>query len=113
MKVAGLLQETLSGIFQKHGPDFYGNAFVTITGVDVTADLLIAKVYLSIFNVTDKQKVLDEIKLQTNEIRKHLGNQLRHHLRRIPELLFYLDESLENALRIQELLREAEKKTNS
>ena len=105
-KVSSLIQETLSEIFQIHGASYYGRAFVTITEVEVTPDLLTAKIHLSIYNVKDKEKSLDEIKSQVNEIRRHLGNKMRHHLRRIPELLFYLDESLDNALRINELLKE-------
>lgn len=104
-KVSSLLQETLSEIFQVHGSSYYGRAFVTITEVQMTPDLLVAKIYLSIYNVKDKEKALDEIKAQTHEIRRHLGNKMRHHLRRIPELLFYLDESLDNAIRVNELLR--------
>ena len=108
-KVNSLLQETLSEIFQKHGVSLYGRAFVTITEVRITPDLLIAKIYISIYNVTDKESTLDVIKSNTHEIRRHLGNTMRHHLRKIPELLFYLDESLENALRINELLKDTGK----
>jgi ribosome-binding factor A len=108
-KVSSLLLETLSEIFQIHGPSYYGRAFVTITGVEMTPDLLTAKIYLSIYNVKNKEGTLDEIKSQAHEIRRHLGNKMRHHLRRIPELLFYLDESLENALRINELLKDIDK----
>jgi len=108
-KVSSLLQETLSEIFQVHGASYYGRAFVTITEIQMTPDLLVAKIYLSIFNVKDKEKALDEIKAQAHEIRRHLGNKMRHHLRRIPELLFYLDESLDNAIRVNELLRGIEK----
>ena len=108
-KVSSLIQETLSEIFQVHGASLYGRAFVTITEVEVTPDLLTAKIYLSIYNVKDKVKSLDEIKTQAHEIRRHLGNKMRHHLRRIPELLFYLDESLDNALRINELLKDIDK----
>lgn len=108
-QVGSLLQEAMSEIFQVHGASYYGRAFVTITEVKMTPDLLVAKFYLSIFNVQDKQKTIDEIKSQAHEIRRHLGNKMRHHLRRIPELLFYLDESLDNALRINELLRGIEK----
>ena len=108
-KVGSLLKETLSEIFQVHGASYYGRAFVTITEVAVTPDLLTAKIYVSVYNVKEKEKTLDEIKSQAHEIRRHLGNKLRFHLRRIPELLFYLDESLDNALRINELLKGMEK----
>ncbi len=103
------MKETLSEIFQVHGASYYGRAFVTITEVQMTPDLLVAKIYLSIFNAKDKEKSLEEIKAQAHEIRRHLGNKMRHHLRRIPELLFYLDESLDNAIRVNELLRDIDK----
>ncbi len=108
-KISSLLQETLSEIFQIHGATYYGRAFVTITEVEITPDLLVAKVYLSIFNVKDKEESLAAIKAETHEIRRHLGNKMRHHFRRIPELLFYLDESLDNALRMNELLKDVKK----
>ncbi len=108
-KVAGLISESLNEIFQKHGISYYSNAFVTITEVTLSPDLLVAKVYVSIYNVPDKQKSLNDLVSNTNEIRKHLGNQLRFHLRRIPELLFFLDESIENAIRINELLKDIKK----
>ena len=108
-KVNSLLQETLSEIFQKYGPEFFGSAFVTITEVSITPDLLTAKIFISIFNVKDKDAVIDQIRSHTHEIRKRVGNKMRHHLRRIPELLFYLDESLDNAIRIEELLKDIKK----
>jgi ribosome-binding factor A len=104
-KVGSLIQEELSGVFQKHGATYYGSAFVTITGVEVSPDLLVAKIYLSIYNVKDKNKALDAIIDNTHEIRRQLGNKMRFHLRRIPELIFYLDESIENAIRVNELLK--------
>lgn len=104
-KVSSLIQEELSGIFQRHGSTYYGNAFVTITSVEVSPDLLVTKIFLSIYNVTDKKKTLDMIISHTHEIRRQLGNKMRFHLRRIPELLFYLDDSIENAMRVTELLK--------
>ena len=104
-KVARLIQETLSEIFQRNGANFFGKAFVTITEVRVTLDLLVAKVYLSIYNVDDKQEYVDLISTHHNEIRGQLGAKLKNQLRRIPELLFYLDNTLDEALRIEELLK--------
>lgn len=108
-KVGSLIQEELSGIFQRHGSTYYGSAFVTITGVEVSPDLLVAKIFLSIYNVSDKEKTLDAIISSTHEIRRQLGNKMRFDLRRIPELLFYLDDSIENAMRVNELLRQVSK----
>ena len=108
-KVSSLIQEELSGIFQKHGATYYGSAFVTITGVEVSPDLLVVKVFLSVYNVKAKEKTLEAIISNTHEIRRHLGNKMRFHLRRIPELLFYLDETIENAMRVNELLKGIDK----
>lgn len=104
-KVSSLIQEELSGIFQKHGPTYYGSAFVTITSIEMSPDLLVAKIYLSIYNVQDKEKTLDSIISHGHEIRRQLGNKMRFDLRRIPELIFYLDDSIENAIRVNELLK--------
>lgn len=104
-KVSSLIQEELSGIFQKHGATYYGSAFVTITSIEMSPDLLVAKIYLSIYNVKDKEKTLDSIISQAHEIRRQLGNKMRFDLRRIPELIFYLDDSIENAIRVNELLK--------
>ena len=112
-KVSSLIQEELSGIFQKHGATYYGSAFVTITGVEVSPDLLVTKIFLSIYNVKDKEKTLDTIISNTHEIRRHLGNKMRFHLRRIPELLFYIDDSIENAMRVNELLNKVNKDSES
>jgi len=108
-KIGSSLKEALSEIFQIHGATFYGRAFVTITDVEMTPDLLVFRIYLSIYNVKEKEKALEEIKSHAHEIRRHLGNKMRNNLRRIPELLFYLDESLDNALRINELLKGIDK----
>ncbi|MDZ4844178.1 MAG: 30S ribosome-binding factor RbfA [Chitinophagales bacterium] len=108
-KVSSLIQEELSEIFQRHGSTYYHNAFVTITGVEISPDLLVAKIHLSIFNVKDKEKSLEDIRSNTHEIRRHLGNKMRFHLRRIPELLFFIDDSIENAMRVNELLKGIDK----
>lgn len=108
-KVAQLIQETLSEIFQKYGSRFYHQAFVTITEVSITPDLLVAKVYISVYNVEGKQKIIDSITLHVSEIRKYLGMKVRHQLRRVPELNFYLDTTLDEALKIETLLKEIKK----
>lgn len=112
-KVSSLIQEELSGIFQRHGSNYYGSAFVTITGVEVSPDLLVVKIFLSIYNVKEKEKTLDSIISSSNEIRRQLGNKMRFHLRRIPELLFYIDDSIENAMRVNELLNKVNKDSES
>jgi len=84
----------------------FGSALVTISRVYVTPDLLIARVYVSIYNVKDTDEVFGLIEFQKKEIRKLLGNRLRHQLRRIPELEFYKDDSLDEVYRLEKLLKD-------
>jgi len=76
---------------------------LTVTHVDLTRDLRIAKVYLSFLNPSaPKEEVLGELLRHRKEIRYHLGNELR--AKYVPELRFYLDESVEYSSRIQAII---------
>lgn len=107
-----LLQKEMGELFQREGYNFYGKAFVTVTGVKVSPDLGIARVYLSIFGVKDSQATLDQIESHTKQIRHHLGNSIRHQARIIPELRFFLDDSLDQVDKIEKLLRDSRSKEN-
>jgi ribosome-binding factor A len=71
----------------------------------VSPDLAVAKVYLSFMAVKDKEALLEHVKAQVKEIRKLLAVKTRNQLRVIPELIFYIDDSLDYAERIDELLK--------
>jgi ribosome-binding factor A len=105
-KVARLLQKELAEIFQREARGMFGGAFITITQVQVSPDLSVAKIYLSVMAVKDKQAFLEELKKHVSEIRKHLGLRVKHQLRIVPELVFYIDDSLDYADRIDKLLRQ-------
>lgn len=77
---------------------------ITVTQTRVSPDLGIAKVYLSIFAVDDKQAVVDAIKERAWEVRKYLAKE-RNELRVVPELHFYIDDSLDQIERIEDLLK--------
>jgi len=77
---------------------------VTVTKVNVTKDMSIARVYLSLFNSPDKEQLIEYIRNKTKEIRRILGNRTRNQLRRIPELEFYEDDSLDYIENIEKLL---------
>ena len=109
-KYSKLIQKEIGEIFQRNGRDFYGKAFVTVTNVRVSPDLGIAKVYISMFGVPDGKKVIEEISSHTKEIRKHLGNKIRHQARIIPELKFFLDDSLDYVEKIEKLLKDSQNK---
>ena len=101
-----VIQRELSAIFQKQGFAIWKNALVTITSVVVTPDLSIARAYLSIYNTKEKEAVLEELQNHTNEIRNLLGKALRNHLRRIPELEFFLDDTLDEVFKMEQIFKD-------
>jgi ribosome-binding factor A len=105
-KYGRLIQKEISDIFLHDGFSIYGKAFVTVTMARVSPDLGIAKIYLSIFGVKDTKAVMDQIELHHKEIRKKLGASIRHQARIIPELKFFLDDSLDYVDKIEKLLKE-------
>lgn len=104
-KVAGVLQRDLSEIFQLEGKSIFNGAFITVTQVRVTPDLGLAKVYLSIFNPGEKGDALELIRSKSAYIRGKLGQRIKNQLRHVPELNFYLDDSLDYAEKIDDLLK--------
>ncbi len=103
-KVSKVYQQELGVYFQRNGTSFAKGGMITVTVVRVSPDLGVAKVYLSIFAVDDKEAVLKEIKDRDWEVRKYLASQ-RPEMRVVPELHFYIDDSLDHIERIDELLK--------
>lgn len=103
-KISKLLQKDLSVIFREQAVQFEG-AMITVTKVYITKDLSISKVFLSIFAVKDKTALLEKIKQHSSEIRYILGKRIKNQLRIIPELQFYLDDSLDYLENIEEILK--------
>lgn len=105
LKVSRLIQKELGDIFQKETRTLFGKALITVTQVRVSPDLSVAKVYVSLFNVPDTKVLLKQIQENTKDIRMKLSDRIRKQVRIIPNLVFYLDDSLDYALRIDELLK--------
>jgi ribosome-binding factor A len=95
-KIAGILQEDLAQILQgaASSGDFKGT-LISVTQVKVTVDLSIAKVYLSIFPTNNAAELLKDIKNNTPAIRHEVAQRTRHQLRRMPQLEFFIDDSLQ------------------
>ncbi|HEX6333919.1 MAG TPA: 30S ribosome-binding factor RbfA [Flavisolibacter sp.] len=108
-QIGGLIQEEINSIFQRMGLSFVGGAMVSISSVKVTPDLLEARVYLSIFQSADPKQVLKKVEEHQWEIKKELAARIKHQLRRIPELKFFLDDTLDHVFRMEELLRQIKK----
>lgn len=105
-KIAKLLQQDLSQIFQLDARKLYQGAMITVTKINITPDLSVAKVYVSLFATKDANHTLQLIKENTKEVRFQLGNRVRHQLRIVPNLQFYIDDSLDYIDNIESLLKE-------
>jgi len=103
-KVAKLLQKDLGSIFQQMEGSILPGKMITVTVVRTAPDLRMAKVYLSIFPSEDAKKEMQAVEQHKSEIRRALGNRIKNQLRAVPELFFYLDDSLDYAERINELI---------
>ena len=103
-KVNRLIQKELGDIFQKELKPKVPMLMITVTHVNVTTDLSYARVYLSIFGVEDKKKVVVEVNENARAIRGLLGNRIRHQMRVVPELRFFEDDSLDYIENIDNLL---------
>ena len=94
-KYSKLIQKELSDIFLRDKRGILDNAFVTIADVRMSPDLSVARIYISMLLVKEKEKVLENITLRKGEIRKALGNRIGKQVRIIPELIFFKDEVFE------------------
>jgi ribosome-binding factor A len=79
---------------------------ITVTKVNVTRDLSLARVYISLFTTGDKTKLLEDIRKHTGEIRYRLGKRIARQVRIIPEIQFFMDDSLDYIENIEKLLDE-------
>jgi ribosome-binding factor A len=104
-KFGRLIQKELSDIFQRDKRGILENTFITISDVSMSPDLSVAKVYISMMLAKDKVQTLEKINRGKSEIRKALGEKIRKQARVVPELIFFIDETEENALKIEELIK--------
>jgi len=104
-KVERVVQEELSMIFQRSARELCLGAMVSATVVRVTPDLSLARCYVSVFAGPPKEEVLENIKMNASKIRGEVGRRLKN-MSRIPELAFYIDDSLDYAREIDDLLKE-------
>ena len=108
-KIASVLQrdlvDVLQGAARKGGMT---GIIISVTQVKVTVDLSIAKIYLSIFPIQQAKILIDGITSNTSIIKHELAQRTKNQLRRMPHLLFFLDDSLEYIDQIENSLKEPE-----
>ena len=108
-QVGGLIHEEINMIFQRLGLNMVDGGMVSISSVKITPDLLEARIYLSVFNAADNKSVLKKIEDRAWEIKKELAARVRNQLRRIPELKFFLDDTLDHVFKMEELFKQIKK----
>jgi ribosome-binding factor A len=102
-KIARLIQKELCDIFQQQTKAMPG-VLVSVSAVRISPDMSICRVYLSIFPSERSAEIIANINNNTKQVRFELGNRVRHQLRIIPELKFFVDDSLDYIEHIDELL---------
>ena len=104
-KISRLIQKELSEIFLLQTKAMHG-VLVSVSVVRISPDMSYARVYLSIFPSGKSEEIIKNINDNTKSIRFELGNRVRHQLRFIPELKFFVDDSLDYVEKIDKLLKE-------
>ena len=104
-KVARQIQRDLSEIFMHSTREITQSKMITVTVVRMSPDLSLAKVYLSIFPSDNAAGFLENLEHHTKHIRLELGKKVRHQLRIVPEIAFFIDDSLDYVEHIDELLK--------
>ncbi|MES2730732.1 MAG: 30S ribosome-binding factor RbfA [Bacteroidota bacterium] len=103
-KFARLIQKDLGEIFQKEARNQFEGAFISVTEVKVSPDLGIARVHVSFMLAKNKALLLEQIQDYGKNIRQMLANRIRHQVRVIPELHFYLDETADYAAKMDAII---------
>ncbi len=104
-QVAGVLLHELNDVFQRNRFNMLNGGMVSIADVKVTPDLLEARIYLSFFQIEDKQAALKHIEDKNWLVKKELADRVKHQLRRIPELKYFNDETLDHVFKMEELFK--------
>ena len=104
-KIASVLQKDLVDVLQKAAQDGMQGVIISVSKVSVTPDLGVAKVYLSVFPSNKRDAIIEGVKSNAPLIRHELAQRTRNQLRRMPELIFFADDSLDYIEEIDKSLK--------
>lgn len=105
LQIASVIQAAFTEILTRDGKGIYGNEFVTLTTVNVTSDLSLARFNLSVLNSQNADAVVQKLNAHKGELKRKLGDKLRHQLRVMPEFEFYRDETLDYVYHIENVFK--------
>jgi ribosome-binding factor A len=112
-QVGKLVQAELSEIFQRTGINITQGGMLSVSKVSMTPDLIEARVYLSLFQIPDTKQVLADLKERNWEYRKMLGERVRHQLRRVPYIEFFIDDTLDYVFKMEEVFKKLNEEQKS
>lgn len=107
-QVSEMIRRNMSLVLQQEGTYIYGSALVTVTNVILTPDLLLAKIYLSIYNTDNKQAVILLMDEERPRLQKGLAQRIRKQIRRVPKIAFYEDDTLDEMFKVNNIFRKLE-----
>ena len=105
LKGAKELQKHMAEIIRSKGMAAFGGALVSVSGVKISPDLSVAKIYVSVFPSDKAEAVMGALEENARPLRGELGSKVGKQLRIVPEIIFYLDSSLDYVEHIEELLK--------
>jgi ribosome-binding factor A len=111
-QIGGLLNEELNDIFRRMGLSMMDGGMISISSVKITPDLLEARIYLSLFQVKDPAAAMKKIEDKAWDIKRELTSRVKQQLRRMPELKFFQDDTLDHVFKMEELFKQINKPTD-
>lgn len=105
-QVSEVIRRNFGIVLQAQGGYIYDDAFVTVTTVKTSPDFGQAKIYLSVYNVEDKEAVIEKMSRNVHSLRKELAHRIRKHVRKIPQINFFLDETLDEIYKMDKLFEQ-------
>lgn len=108
-KFARVIQKDLGELFQREAAGYLPNVMITVTKVRATADLGLARIFLSFFNAPNPDLAINTIKAHSSEIRYNLGKKIKDQVRGIPQLEFFLDDTNEYVDRMDKIFTKIQK----
>jgi len=109
-QVSAVLEQELNDIFRRIGINMLNGGMVSIASVKITPDLFEARIYLSFYKIEDTTAALHIIQDRAWEVKKELSARIRHQLRIVPQLSFFIDDTLEYVDKMEKLFQDIKDK---
>ncbi len=100
-QVGSLIKRHFSTVIMNEGPNILPGLLLTVTDVKMSSDLGLAKIYISVYGTDKKLDVIDQLESNNSLLRQQLAARIKRHVRRIPNINIYLDETLDEMYRLR------------